>query len=412
MKKLLRLFFVISFVAITIQSIAQIAVRDTAFMQANQTNDVYYSLKTGTSGNPVLTNWDIAFYTNPFSDGIITNDGSGVVLYSYPNGDSSAWSTVDTNGLSTWTKMFNADTNWQFGAFNKNAQGHPDYGWGVYNQVTHNLTGDSIFVIKLVSGQFKKLRILKKESAANVFYIRFANLDGTNQTDASINCSTAASKLFLAYSITNNATVDREPLKADWDLKFTKYMFPGYGPIQGVLTNEKIAVAKRFPLDTASNVYTNLNYDTAHINTIGYSWKSMGVVKDSLVYFIKDRQGNIFKFIFESYSTPTGKIGFRKVKLLDVGGISNSVNSLSSSVIYPNPAANNFSLIIDNKETENITTTIYDLSGKQVLNRNLGELPVGLNAIDFDTFGLKNGLYFMQISNGKSQHSVKFVVNK
>jgi hypothetical protein len=181
MKTTLLSIFVLCFAFIAFNGKAQTIVRDTAFMSPNQTNDVYYSLVNGTTANVARDNWDIAFYTSVTSAGILINDGSGMVLYSYPKGDSSAWATVDTIGLYTWTKLYNTDTNWEAGAFNRNDQGHPDYGWGIYNTVSHNLTGDSIFIIKLIDGSFKKLRILKKESAANKYYLSWANLDGTNQ---------------------------------------------------------------------------------------------------------------------------------------------------------------------------------------------------------------------------------------
>jgi len=62
----------------------------------------------------------------------------------------------------------------------RNATGHPDYGWGVYNTVTHNVTGDSIYVIK-VGNELKKLWIIKKVSINNIYHIRYANLDGSNE---------------------------------------------------------------------------------------------------------------------------------------------------------------------------------------------------------------------------------------
>ena len=41
-------------------------------------NEVFFSLTTGVVKVSPRNIWDIAFYTNAFSAGIITNDGAGV----------------------------------------------------------------------------------------------------------------------------------------------------------------------------------------------------------------------------------------------------------------------------------------------------------------------------------------------
>ena len=66
-----------------------------------------------------------------------------------PLGDMNAWDAVDTSQMAGWPALYNSDTTWLNGAFDRNATGHPDYGWGVYNSQTHDVIGDSIFIIKL-----------------------------------------------------------------------------------------------------------------------------------------------------------------------------------------------------------------------------------------------------------------------
>ena len=58
--------------------------------------DVYYSLENGIVKSETRANWDIAFTSSKMSASILSNGGSGVELYSYPNGDTNAWATVDT----------------------------------------------------------------------------------------------------------------------------------------------------------------------------------------------------------------------------------------------------------------------------------------------------------------------------
>jgi len=122
---------------------------ETVTMNAGYTDDVYFSLDNGEITRVDRTNWDIAFYANVYTAGIITNDGNSIVLKTYPNGDISSWDNVDTTGYSSWTEMYNDETDWENGAFNRNQTGHPDYGWGTLSMVDFNITGDSLFLIQL-----------------------------------------------------------------------------------------------------------------------------------------------------------------------------------------------------------------------------------------------------------------------
>ena len=54
---------------------------DTLSLFPGYSNDIFYSMSDGEIANIPRAGWDIAFYTNAFSAGIIINEGSGVELY-------------------------------------------------------------------------------------------------------------------------------------------------------------------------------------------------------------------------------------------------------------------------------------------------------------------------------------------
>ncbi|MBT4189699.1 MAG: hypothetical protein HOE16_00755, partial [Lentimicrobiaceae bacterium] len=273
---------------------------DTLSMNPGYASDIFYSMSQGEVLNTPRAGWDMAFYTSAFSAGIIINEGSGVELYAYPNGDTSAWSSMDTTGLSSWTPLYNSPTDWEDGAFNRTSQGHPDYGWGVYNMITHSIVGDSLFVIKTEDGSFKKLWIVDKISVDNLYNIRFADLDGANQVDQSIDVKPFISKNFIYYSITNDELLDREPSES-WDMLFTKYI--------DLTTNSSGELVEYLVTGVTSNIGLHANkftgvgpdfddwiskpFDSLK-NTIGYDWKSFDmqtfswVVDDSIAFFVKD----------------------------------------------------------------------------------------------------------------------------
>jgi len=152
----------------------QQVIHDTISMNPGRTHDVYYSLKDGQAAQEIRDNWDIGFSTRKMDVTIRTNGANGIKLYTYPNSDISGWETMDTTGLSSWPEMYNDDTDWENGAFNRKASSHPDYGWGIYSDVTHNITGDSLYFIELPDGKVKRLWIVQKNAILNQYTFKYA----------------------------------------------------------------------------------------------------------------------------------------------------------------------------------------------------------------------------------------------
>ena len=107
---------------------------------------------------------------------------SGVELYTYPDGTIDDWAALDTTGID-WTPMYNSLETFDMGAFNANTIPGDDfdYGWGRYNMSTHVISGDSLFVIKTISGAYKKMAIIQKNPMANTWQFKYANLDGSDE---------------------------------------------------------------------------------------------------------------------------------------------------------------------------------------------------------------------------------------
>ena len=288
---------------------------------AGYANDIYYSLANGVVSTPARTEWDIAFYTNPMTSTIMTNDGSGVLLYVWPNGNRENWASVDTVGIAGWAPLYNtySDTSWQNGAFDKGASGHPDYGWGVYSSTSHDVVGDSIHIIKLTDGSYKKLMIVKRAATTNMFEIKYADINGDNEVSKEISCATYTDRNFIHFSFSTGQVIEHEPASTDWDLLFTKYWDESIPYIvTGVLSNVDVQVSEMAETDTASNAYETATY-TKVLNTIGSDWKTFNMetfaydITPSLVYFVKDQEGNNYKLVLTKFEgSQTGNIEFVK----------------------------------------------------------------------------------------------------
>jgi hypothetical protein len=71
--------------------------------------------------------------------------------------------------------------------------------------------------------------------------------------------------------------------------------------------------------------------------------------------------------------------------------------------IYPNPASNKATFRFEVEQSESLVLTIVNLNGQVVLQKELNNLPLGLNEVPVDTSGLENGLYSCTITNKKSK---------
>lgn len=402
-KLILPLLIVVTYFSVSAQEEKSIS------MGALYAQEVYYSFENGVVLTSSRNTWDIAFYTPAFSAGIITNDGNGVELYQYPNASNEGWDSFDTTGKATWTRLFNDVSDYENGAFNRLQKGHPDYGWGVYNINSHDVVGDSLFLIKTADGKYRKLNIVRKRSTLNEYEIRYADLDGQNEQTVTLNAGNYQTKLFMSFSF-ENGLIDREPDKNTWDMVFTRYLASVQNtpyPVIGVLLNPADTAAEARGVADDFDNWASLDYTTGH-DVIGHDWKTFNMgtmsydMEDSLYFFVKAQNGNIYKINFTSFSgSSTGNVTFNQqlVSTLSLPETTSRHNS-----IYPNPAKDNITVVTPaGKEGE---ITISNLTGKQ-LNRL--SFTGGLSQ-SFNLSGLENGVYIVTVVTAGESYSRKIVI--
>jgi len=400
---------------------------DTVSVEAGYIHQNYYQLSSGNESVAPKNEWDIAFRSSgSMGSSIMINSYSGAALYTYPNAAANAtnWQgTLDTAGLSTWPKMYNSETTWEWGAFNQNADGADqfDLGWGVYDMTTHFVTGDSMFVVKLTDGSFKKLWV--KNLANGTYNFVYANLDGSAEQTVALAKSAYATKNFGYYSLVNNAAVDHEPIaNTNWDLVFTQYtgdLGGGYmSTATGILANSGVLLAKAEHVDVATyNNYQSQTY-SPDINVIGWNWKTYNMatntytINDSTVFFVQAKDSAIWKVVMKGFGGSTnGNFIFTKEKLKSAPvtpppptGI-NEINKIATLSIYPNPIAKgtDLNVVVDLMQANaTVNLTIYDIAGKQVFKTKVNN-QAGLKALAIPTSGLRSGLYVVALDvNGST----------
>lgn len=299
-------------------------------MGAGQAMDVYYSFNNDVVSSTDRTDWDLAFSVPLQTASILINEGAGVELYNA--GSTSEWDEIDTSGIAGWEKLYNDKTDWMSGAFNLDSDGMFDFGWAVYDQATHDVTGKYVYVIKLSDGSYKKLNVIEKTGSTNTYVLRWAGIDGSNQVDASFSPSAYTDKKhFIHYSISNQGMVEIEPDMDSWDLLFTRYvgkipMGPGVEmdyPVMGVLMNQNLTAANVTGIaveDAQSSDAMDGFSNQADI--IGWNWKSqdpvthdVSIVEDNS-YFVESASGVMYKIYFTDYAgVSSGNLTFQQKKM-------------------------------------------------------------------------------------------------
>lgn len=406
-----------------IQVNAQTVIVDTVSLGAGYANQKWYSLKNDEQGTQNKDNWDIAFEISGFTGSILGNvQKTNFAVYKAPY-KISDYATIDTTGIRNWPMVYNSDTTWSVGAFNygANPANAMDLGWGVYNTTTHIITGDSTYVLKLSPTSYKKLKLVNLNGG--VYSFEYANIDGTGAQVKTITKSNHTGKNFIYFDMTAHATVDREPASANWDLTFVKYMSyaPSIYAVTGILSNKGVTVAQanNVMAPATYTAYTSQTFTTT-MNAIGHDWKAINMttfqwdIPADTVYFVKAKDGDIWKLRFKSFGGSSGATAgntvFSKENLTSasVGIADEKGNAAASVIVFPNPASSAANLLFSSENESTVSVTITDLTGK-VVAREMITVAAGLNQHALNISDLQTGVYFIYLNGGSYSVTQKLI---
>ncbi|MBL7778488.1 MAG: T9SS type A sorting domain-containing protein [Chitinophagales bacterium] len=386
---------------------------------------VFYRLSDGTKTTSSNTDWHLAitvrsteFPNSPLGGTTIRiNEANGVAAYVFPNSDSSQFAQLSVNSYSFWNKLHDSDSLMDLGAFNAIRTSNVfDFGWGFYNSASHHVVGTNFFLVKLPNGKLKKFYV-EKLLYDTAFIIRYANIDNTNEQVLNIRKKDYLGKNFVYLNLENNALMDKEPLRTDWDLQFIKYTASKgssreYEPEVGVWLNKGWSAARRADTDVNSFDFTGIAVSPS-MSAVGWNWKTKYFndgsrdaqanfsykVIDSLAYLLTKGNKN-YKLVFTDFSTTTGNIGFNLQELWATDIIESA--PVLSSKVYPNPTENFVTIEIPVQDAE---VTITDLAGRTVVYQRLTDTINTLNVS-----ALSKGVYLVGVSSGNQKSTHKLVL--
>lgn len=405
-------------------SIAQaITANDSVSTGAGNSQMVFYKLSDGTKTTSSNTDWHLAitvratqFPNAPLGGTTIRiNEANGVKAIYVPNADAAAFNTVDTTGWQSWRKLHDSDTAIDEGALNSNRGSNIfDFGWGTYNSGTHNVTGDSLYLIQLPNGELKKFLVvdLDKDTAFN---LKYSNIDNSDLQTLNISKKNYQGKQFVYLNLLTNTVHDKEPLASAWDLQFLKYaandVLPDTAyPVAGVWANKNAKVAEARNANVLNNNYQSYTFSD-NLNAIGWDWKSFNnqtfqyEIEDSLAYFVQTQGGAVYKVIFTGYSgSSTGVISFYTEPVTGTTGV--ETTEVPTVALFPNPSSNYVNIAVEqNKNLRSVVIT--DMSGRVLVNATASGRFHTISTLDFP-----NGFYLATINLGGQTVAKRFVVSR
>lgn len=416
-QSVLPLLLLVAF-GVTAQQIDQVSVG------AGYINQTYYSLSSGNTTSSSLEAWDIGFNVDPMMASVFLNEG--VASGAGAQGPVSAWltSASDFNTVTindTVDYLRNPDVSWSEGAFNTPAAaGNPaDFGWGLYDFVTHEVNGNRVFIIQLRSGAYKKFMV--ESLITGTFTFKWADLDGGNEVTSTLD-QTAYSKKIVFYSLTNNAAVDLEP--ANWDMMFTRFsqsLDAGDGTfleynVGGALIAPNVYVAQANGVDPSSVEFVDHEAElTDSIDVIGHDWRyfDLGsfswITLSDRVYFVTTESDSLFQMQFIDFEgSSTGIITLEK-EYLGQYVSTPEFDDLNGFAMYPNPTSSNVNLTLDwaDAGTEG-SYRIVDLQGRVVAEESF-RVETGYNrqAIQLDA---APGMYVVTMTVGTAQTTERLII--
>ncbi len=396
-------------------------VRDTLILRVQQSNEpyrlVFYRVSDGWRLDTAAYNsWHLAFEVPGFTAAIRANLGAGLIVWRTTR----PATVADWNALSlsdTSARLYDSDTSWSIGAFNTTATSDSfDLGWGNYDLVTHAITGDSLYILRLPDGSYRKLWLERLQSG--VYYFKYAHLDGTNEVSAQAPKSLAPRRGFVYYNLLTQQALNLEPVDSLWDLVFTQYLTflpPNRTPypVVGALQNRRVTVA-RIPLSQDADPDTlspGLYPYASAINTIGYDWKRYDMssntwfVGDTVYYLVKARNGEIWRIRFVAFGDSVldgGNVQLRlrytvieRKKVGSAAMLPSQGPATLPVVAYPNPATEGVWIAVDPGSP--VIVRLYNTQGQVVYERVYD----GNDLMYLPRQGLSSGLYRVWVQSAK-----------
>lgn len=291
-------------------------------MSPEYTNQIYYNFETDSIlKENARDSWDIAFQSY------------GEDYYIILNG-SKLMEAADMGSLAFESVKSREEAAFKYDSTNGKFDDYSIGKWWV-SGIDTAISTNNIYIInrgRNIDGKragYVKMQILS--AGLSGYYIRFADLDGKNDTTQFI--PRVKDYNYVMFSFDNGGIVEYlEPNRNDWDILFTRFvaflpynnsLLP-YG-VTGVMINHTLTEVTSDSLRTFSEISINDIGDYTFTNSpgfIGHEWKNFDLngelytAKDYVTYIFKDVYGFYWKFRFIDFYNDDKQRGYPKFEFV------------------------------------------------------------------------------------------------
>jgi hypothetical protein len=146
-------------------------------------------------------------------------------------------------------------------------------------------------------------------------------------------------------------------------------------------------------------LFSEENGQAVYYKTLVDGDSDLSTIRFGLDQFGNDNWFNGYNF------TPAIRLNF------DIAlGFEEKEDSFTDVNAFPNPASSYIDIAFSTRSNEYVSIKIYDISGKLVLNKEIGNIPSGEQRIRLNLNALNAGLYFYDLQQGDVIKTNKFIV--
>lgn len=283
-----------------------------------------------------------------------------------------------------------------------------EYGWengmwrsgSVYTNIhdTTNVTASNIYAAATYTAYDGNNYATVKDSAmiylenTPTFLNKVSGFFVTNTTFVrnALKNGTATSRKFGDTTGTGWGSSTAQGAYPDW------YKLVVYGYKDGNLNPNTVEVylADYRPVGTANDYIVK---DWRYINCIAVGFvDSIQLILESSDVTINGKMKTPGYFSIDRFTT-TNNVGI------------NELENIVDITLSPNPTSQNLNINYSTISQSDLSITIHDISGKEVIVTNSIQNNVGPHQLTLETKTLDAGIYFVNISNGISSKKIKFI---
>ena len=146
-------------------------------------------------------------------------------------------------------------------------------------------------------------------------------------------------------------------------------------------------------LANQDNKYIHLVDEVGDIVTTEYP----GIFNEGVIYIATYGRG--------LYKCDTYKVNNSEINVEE----NIAANTVEMS-IYPNPIVNDATISFSIEESAQVSYQIYDLSGRMMMNKVLGNFGQGSHKANFNVENLTSGTYIIKVQAGEKTETAKILV--